>query len=182
MKLVVLDRDGVINFDSADYIKNASEWIPVPGSIEAIAALSQAGFEVVIATNQAGLARGLFGVDELECMHDKLRGLVEARQGRVGAIFYCPHGPEDGCDCRKPGTGLLDAIEREYGCSLSGCCFIGDSMKDVLAARRKGCRPVLVRTGNGSATEAQLDVDGDCDVAVFDDLAAAARALVNGFW
>lgn len=177
MKFVILDRDGVINVDSPDYIRSADEWRPIAGSIEAIVALSQAGREVIVATNQSGLGRGLFGLDELEAMHQKLRSLVEERGGRVGGIFYCPHRPEDHCACRKPATGLLDAAEREYGCSLAGSPLIGDSMKDIGLARAKACLPVLVLTGNGAQTRDQLG-EQDTDVRVFDDLSAAADALL----
>lgn len=176
MKFVILDRDGVINYDSDAYIKSVDEWQPIPGSIEAVAALSRAGFEVVIATNQSGLSRGLFGLDELEAMHAKLRALVEEHGGHVGGIFYCPHLPEEHCGCRKPATGLLDAVEQEYGRPVSGSVLVGDSMKDIELARRKGCTPVLVLTGNGETTRAAL---GDvADVRVFADLAAAAAALI----
>lgn len=178
MKFVILDRDGVINFDSPDYIKTRDEWQPIPGSIEAIAALSRAGYEIVVATNQSGLGRGLFGLDELEAMHQKLCALVEERGGRIGSIFYCPHLPQDGCTCRKPATGLLDAAEREYACSLAGSVVIGDSMKDIELARAKACRPILVSTGNGIATSAALGA-GDADVRVFNDLAAAVVAILN---
>jgi D-glycero-D-manno-heptose 1,7-bisphosphate phosphatase len=178
MKFVILDRDGVINFDSDAYIKSVEEWQPIPGSIDAIAALSRAGFEVVVATNQSGLSRGLFGLDELEAMHAKLRALVEERGGHVGGIFYCPHLPEEHCGCRKPATGLLDAVEQEYGCEVSGSILVGDSLKDIELARRKGCTPVLVLTGNGATTRARLD--DTTDVRVFDDLAAAAAALLDG--
>jgi len=178
MKFVLLDRDGVINFDSDAYIKSVDEWQPIPGSIEAIVALSRAGFEIVVVTNQSGLSRGLFGLDELEAMHAKLRALVEELGGTVGGIYYCPHLPEDNCNCRKPRTGLLDAVERDYGCAVAGSVLVGDSMKDVELARRKGCRPVLVRTGNGSGTLATLGPAGD-DVCVVDDLAAAAAAILD---
>ena len=178
MKFVILDRDGVINFDSPDYIRTRDEWRPIPGSIEAIAALSRAGYEIVVATNQSGLGRGLFGLDELEAMHQKLCALVEERGGRIGSIFYCPHLPQDGCTCRKPATGLLDAAEREYDCSLAGSIVIGDSMKDIGLARAKACQPMLVLTGNGVATSAALGA-GDADVRVFNDLAAAVVAILN---
>ena len=178
MKFVILDRDGVINFDSPHYIRAAEEWQPIPGSIEAIARLSQAGFELIVATNQSGLGRGLFGLDALEAMNTKLCTLVEARGGRIGAIFYCPHRPEDGCDCRKPASGLLDAAEREYGCSVAGSALVGDSMKDMELARAKACRPMLVLTGNGQETLRQLGPD-DGDVRVFADLAAAADAILD---
>ncbi len=178
MRFVILDRDGVINLDSPDYIRTPDEWHAVPGSIEAIAALSRAGYEVIVATNQSGLGRGLFGLDELEAMHQKLRTLVEACDGRVGGIFYCPHRPEEHCACRKPATGLLDAAEREYGCPVAGSTLIGDSMKDIELARAKACHPVLVLTGNGTQTQAQLGAD-DTDVRVFADLAAAAAALLE---
>ena len=178
MKFVLLDRDGVINFDSDAYIKSVDEWRPIPGSIEAIAALSRAGFEIVVVTNQSGLSRGLFGLDELEAMHAKLRALVEEQGGAVGGVYYCPHLPEDDCNCRKPRTGLLDAVERDYGCPVADSVLVGDSMKDVELARRKGCRPVLVRTGNGARTLAALAGAGD-DVCVCDDLAAVAAAILG---
>jgi len=178
MKFVLLDRDGVINFDSDAYIKSVDEWQPIPGSIEAIAALSRAGFEIVVVTNQSGLSRGLFGLDELEAMHAKLRALVEADGGTIDGIYYCPHLPEDDCNCRKPRTGLLDAVEQDYGCPVADSVLVGDSMKDVELARRKGCRPVLVRTGNGARTLAALAGTGD-DVCVFDDLAAVAAAILG---
>ena len=135
MKLLILDRDGVINRDSAAYIRSAAEWQPLPGSIEAISAFCEAGFEVVIATNQSGIGRGLFDVGELEAMHSKLHHLTEERGGRIAGIFYCPHVPEDNCHCRKPDTGLLEAIEKEYGCSTSGCWLVGDSLADIELAR-----------------------------------------------
>uniref|UniRef100_UPI003139822F D-glycero-beta-D-manno-heptose 1,7-bisphosphate 7-phosphatase n=1 Tax=Marinimicrobium sp. C2-29 TaxID=3139825 RepID=UPI003139822F len=156
MKLIILDRDGVINEDAGDYIKSADEWQPIAGSIEAIARLNQAGYTCVVATNQSGLARGLFDLDDLEAMHAKLTGLVEAQGGKLEAVFYCPHHPDDDCKCRKPKTGMLDAIEAEFNLSLQDVVFVGDSLKDLQAGAAKGCTPCLVRTGRGRETEARL--------------------------
>lgn len=178
-KVVVLDRDGVINRDSDAYIKSAAEWQPLPGSVEAIADLSQAGFLITLATNQSGLARGLFDLAALESIHEKFRKLVESEGGAVDGIFFCPHGPDEGCRCRKPATGLLEQIEAEFGHSLRGCWFIGDSLRDLQAARTHGCKPVLVRTGNGSKTEKLLQNNGLIETEVFDDLCQAANALLT---
>lgn len=178
MRFVILDRDGVINFDSPDYIRTPEAWQPIPGSIEAIARLSRAGFEVIVATNQSGLARGLFAPEDLEGMHRKLRELVAAARGRIGRIFHCPHHPDARCACRKPATGLLDEAERVYGCSVAGSPLVGDSMKDMELARAKGCLPMLVLTGNGAATHARL-TSGDDDIRVFANLAAAADDILE---
>ena len=185
MALIVLDRDGVINQDSDDYIRSLEEWHPIPGSIEAIAALSGAGYRVAIATNQSGLSRGYFDLDELERMHAHLCQLVEAQGGAIAGIFYCPHLPEEGCDCRKPGTGLLQAIESELGDSPRGWFFIGDSLKDLQAARSYGCLPVLVETGKGTGTAGQLrsgraEIARPGDIPIYSDLAAAAAAILQG--
>ena len=178
MALLILDRDGVINEDSPDYVRSVEQWHPLPGSIEAIAALSRAGFEIVVASNQSGLARGYFSLDDLEAMHEKMSGLVEAAGGRIGGVFYCPHHPDEGCSCRKPRTGLLEAIEREYGLSVSGCYFVGDSVKDVECALARGAVPLLVLTGNGPAAKAELLARG-VPVRVYADLAAVARELLD---
>ena len=182
MKVVILDRDGVINQDSAHYIKSAREWRPIRGSIEAMARLSRAGIRIAVATNQSGIARGLLSEAALQSMHRKMRRLVEKAGGRVDDIFYCPHAPDAGCGCRKPATGMLEQIAREFTLSLSNqdCWFIGDSMTDLQAAQRFGCRPVLVRTGNGGITEARLAESPIPGTLVFDDLAAAATALLEG--
>ena len=183
MPLLILDRDGVINRDSDDYIRCLQDWIPLPGSIEAIAELSRAGFQVVVATNQSGLSRGYFTLDDLEAIHQRLCALVEEQGGCISGIFYCPHLPDEGCDCRKPATGLLRAIEAETGESVAGCYFIGDSLKDLQAARAMDCRPLLVLTGKGEKTRARLQA-GDVDLAdprtvpVYRDLAEAARAIL----
>ena len=184
MPVLVLDRDGVINEDSDNYIRKLAEWHPIPGSIEAIASLSKAGYRVAIATNQSGLSRGYFGIDELEEIHQSLCTLVEEQGGRIDGIFYCPHLPDAGCNCRKPATGLLQAIERELDQSLAGCYFIGDSLKDLQAARAYGCRPVLVKTGKGEGTlqnlqSGEADIADPSDIPVFEDLAAAARAILS---
>jgi D-glycero-D-manno-heptose 1,7-bisphosphate phosphatase len=181
--LLVLDRDGVINEDSDDYIRQLADWHPLPGSIEAIARLSQAGYRIAIATNQSGLSRGYFGLDELETIHQTLCQLVEERGGRIEGIFYCPHLPDAGCNCRKPATGLLQAIEDELDDRLADCYFIGDSLKDLQAARKYGCRPVLVRTGKGAGTVRQLnssgvDIERPGEIPVYDDLACAADAIL----
>lgn len=179
--LVILDRDGVINEDSVNYIKSLDEWHPIPGSIDAIARLSQRGFTVAVATNQSGLGRGLFELDDLEAMHHRLCEMVESAGGHVAGIFYCPHTPDDHCDCRKPKSGLIDAIEREFTLSARGAWLIGDSQRDLEAGIDKGCVPILVRTGKGAMTEKKLAADSSSrwrDVQVFDDLAAAATALI----
>ena len=156
--LLILDRDGVINRDSAEFVKNNDEFQPLPGSIEAIAELSQAGFTVA--------------------MHRKLRRLVAGAGGRIDRIVVCPHGPDDGCDCRKPAPGLLLRLADHYGVSLDGAPAIGDSLRDLQAAEAAGARPILVRTGNGGKTEAALR--GSLrSIEVFDDLAGAAHALVK---
>ena len=183
MPLLVLDRDGVINEDSDDYIRSLADWHPVPGSIEAIARASQAGYRVAIATNQSGLSRGYFSLDDLEAIHQRLCELVESEGGSVAGIFYCPHLPDEGCDCRKPGIGLLQAIEKELGESPSGAWFVGDSLKDLQAARTYGCSPVLVTTGKGEGTAAQLadsevDLENPGAVPIFPNLDAAVTALL----
>lgn len=176
--LVILDRDGVINRDSSDFVKSAAEWIPLQGSISAIATLSRAGYTVAVASNQSGLARGRFDRNALRAMHRKLRKLVAAEGGHIDRIAVCPHGPDDGCDCRKPAPGLLLRLARHYRSDLAGIPVIGDSLRDLQAAASAGARPILVRTGNGRATERALD--GELAATeVFDDLAAAASALLR---
>ena len=177
-RLVILDRDGVINRDSAAFVKTPDEWRPLPGSIAAIAALSQAGFTVAVASNQSGLARGLLDRKALRAMHRKLRRLVATQGGRVDRIVVCPHGPDDGCACRKPKPGLLERLGRHYGRSLSGVPVIGDSLRDLEAAAAAGASPILVRTGNGVKTEAALP-EALRNIPVYDDLAAAAAALCH---
>lgn len=176
--LVILDRDGVINRDSRSFVKSPAEWQPLPGSIEAIAALCEAGYTVAVASNQSGLARGLFDRRALRNMHRKLRRLVGAQGGRVDRIVVCPHGPDDGCDCRKPRPGLLTRLSRHYRTDLAGVPAIGDSLRDLEAAAAAGATPILVRTGNGRDTEKKLP-QAFRRVAVYDDLAEAAAALVK---
>ena len=180
--LIVLDRDGVINRDSTDFVKSAGEWVPLPGSIEAIANLSRAGFTIAVASNQSGLGRGLFDRRALAAMHRKFRRLVANAGGRVDRIVVCPHTPDDGCDCRKPKAGLLHRLGRHYNIDLGGVPVVGDSLRDLEAALNAGARPILVRTGNGKKTEAALSQKlGSAfgSVMVFDDLAAVAAALVK---
>ncbi len=176
--LVILDRDGVINQDSEDFVRSGREWLPLPGSIDAIAALSRAGFTVAVASNQSGLARGLFDRRALRAMHRKLRRLVASKGGRVDRIVVCPHGPDDDCKCRKPRPGLLQRLAGYYGAELDGVPVIGDSLRDIDAADAAGARPILVRTGNGRRTESALR-RARVSTEVFDDLAAAAAALLR---
>ena len=177
--LVILDRDGVINQDSSEFVKSVDEWLPLDGSIAAVARLSVAGFTVAVASNQSGLARGLFDKEALLAMHQKLHDLVAAEGGRVDRIVVCPHGPDDGCSCRKPGPGLLHELGQYYGVELTGVPVIGDSLRDLRAASAAGAWPILVRTGNGTKTELKLPSDLS-DVDVFDDLAAVAAMLTAG--
>lgn len=177
-KLVILDRDGVINRDSAAFIKSPHEWIALPGSIEAIAGLCRAGFRVVIATNQSGVGRGLFSEQILDDIHAKLEAAVLAGGGRISGVFVCPHLPEAGCDCRKPKPGLLNQIASAFDVALTGIPMIGDSLRDLEAAVAVGGQPVLVRTGNGHATEQR--VKQAWRVRVYDDLASAADAIITG--
>jgi len=176
--LVILDRDGVINQDSREFVKSADEWLPINGSIRAIARLARVGFTIAVASNQSGLARGLLDNDALLAMHQKLRGLVAAEGGRVDRIVVCPHGPDDGCTCRKPAPGLLLQLGEYYGIGLEGIPVIGDSLRDLAAAAAVGAEPILVRTGNGAETERQLAARFRA-VDVYDDLAAAAAALAS---
>ncbi|HSM30388.1 MAG TPA: D-glycero-beta-D-manno-heptose 1,7-bisphosphate 7-phosphatase [Woeseiaceae bacterium] len=176
--LVILDRDGVINHDSDAFIKNEDEWRPIPGSLEAIAALTSAGFTLAVASNQSGIARGLFDQDALDAMHAKMLRLVHDAGGRISRIVICPHGPDDGCHCRKPGPGMLEQLARHFDTSLQDVPVIGDALRDLEAAAKVGARPILVRSGKGRATEAALP-PRFADVPVYDDLAAAARALID---
>lgn len=176
--IIVLDRDGVINHDSKDYIKTVEEWRPIPGSIEAIATLSNAGFKVAVATNQSGIGRGLYDEIALAQMHGKMRDLVEDAGGALHAVCYCPHAPDDNCACRKPATGMLEQIAGELNDTLDQCFFVGDSLKDIQAAIAFNMSPVLVRTGNGENTESQLD-QLPTEVRVYDSLSDAAAALID---
>jgi D-glycero-D-manno-heptose 1,7-bisphosphate phosphatase len=151
MKLVILDRDGTVNEDSPDYVKSADEWTALAGAPEAIARLNHAGWHVVIASNQSGLGRGLFDMSALNAMHDKMHRLLASVGARVDAVFYCPHGPEEGCRCRKPGPGLFEQIAERYGIELKGVPTVGDSARDLQAGASAGCEPHLVLTGKGAA-------------------------------
>jgi len=177
-RLVILDRDGVINHDSKEFVKTPDEWVPIDGSIDAIARLSGAGFTVAVATNQSGIGRKLLDRPALETMHDKLRALVRAAGGDVDRVVYCPHLPDEGCDCRKPAPGMYQQLSRHYGVPLDGVPVIGDSERDLLAARAVNGRPMLVLTGNGKETAAALQ-QGASGVEVFADLAAAAALLIG---
>ncbi len=178
MKLIILDRDGVINQDSDNFIKSPEEWIAIPGSLEAIARLNQAGYRVVVATNQSGVGRGLFDIEALHRIHEKLRCELTAAGGSIDAIFYCPHRPEDDCACRKPRPGLLLDIASRLQALLSGVPAVGDSLRDIQAAQAVGARPILVKTGKGQRT---LDGQNDLgDVAVYEDLAATVETLLRG--
>lgn len=178
MKLVILDRDGVINHDSDDYIKSPEEWVPIPGSLEAIARLHREGYRIVVATNQSGVARGLFDMDMLGRIHAKMLELVRAKGGEIDAIFYCPHGPEDGCRCRKPLPGLYEEIIERLKINLHGVYAVGDSERDVVATRAVQGLPVLVRTGKGERTlKKSQQLAG---VPVYADLAAFTDALLTG--
>ncbi|WP_226643851.1 D-glycero-beta-D-manno-heptose 1,7-bisphosphate 7-phosphatase [Microbulbifer variabilis] len=182
MAIIILGRDGVINQNPHQFVKSADEWQPLPGSIEALAALSQAGHQLVIATNQSGLALGQFDLDDLEAIHANMRSQVEDAGGEIAAIFYCPHGPEDNCRCRKPQAGLLDAIEAEFDTSLHGCYLLGDKLADLQLALSKGCKPVLVKTGAGTETLQQLVENPDpklAETAVFENLAGFSQFLVG---
>ena len=179
MKLIVLDRDGVINHDSDEYIKSTDEWVPIDGSLEAIARLNHGGYTVVVASNQSGIARGYFDIETLAAMHRKMATLLEKLGGRVDAIFYCPHGPKDNCDCRKPKPGMLLEIGQRFNVSLEDVIFIGDSMTDIKAASNANARSVLVRTGKGEKAEKILQAENKNDIPVYDDLAAAVTAILQ---
>ena len=180
-RLIVLDRDGVINEDSDEFIKTEDEWYALEGSLEAITRLSKAGYLVVIITNQSGIARGLFTYNTLNRIHQKMLDQLNALGGDINAIFFCPHGPDDDCTCRKPLPGLYLELKERLGCELDSVDSVGDSLRDLQAARTAGANPVLVRTGKGMRTEAQLgdpeSADGFHGVPVFDDLAAYVENL-----
>jgi D-glycero-D-manno-heptose 1,7-bisphosphate phosphatase len=174
-RLVMIDRDGVINEDSGEFIKSVAEWRPIAGSLEAIASLHRAGWTVTVVTNQSGVGRGFYDEATLAKIHEHMRERVRAAGGELAGVYYCPHLPDAGCDCRKPKPGMFRALERELGVSVVGAPYIGDRISDVEAADAVGARPMLVRTGTGAATVALL---GARRVPVFDDLAAAARSLL----
>jgi len=176
MKLIILDRDGVINYDSDAYIKSVDEWQPIPGSIEAIARLSMNNYRVVVATNQSGISRGMFDLDTLNQMHEKMYRLVENAGGSIDAVFFCPHGPGDACDCRKPKPGMLRDIGERLHLNLEGVPAVGDSLRDLQAAEAVGARPLLVRTGKGERTLAKLG--DDLNYPVYDDLADVVDMLL----
>ena len=177
-KLVILDRDGVINQDSDRYVKSLDEWIPYASAIAAIARLSRAGWTVAVATNQSGIARGYFDASVVEAIHDRLVALVEEAGGRIEQIAYCPHGPDDDCQCRKPRAGLLETIrDRLELADVERSWMVGDSLRDLQAGEAVGCRSALVRTGKGAGTEAKGE--GLEGARVFDDLAAFVTWLLD---
>lgn len=176
-KLIILDRDGVINQDSDLYIKSPDEWIPIPGSPEAIARLNQWGWRVVVCTNQSGIGRGLFGMDTLNAIHDKMIKTLAHAGGSIDAIFYCPHTNADECDCRKPRAGMLKEVAARYNVELADVPVVGDSLRDLQSALAVGAQPMLVLTGKGKKTK--LDPALPPGTPVFADLAAVAKALTG---
>lgn len=176
MSFIILDRDGVINEDSDAFIKSPDEWIPIPGSLEAIELLTRRGFRIVVLTNQSGIARGYFDEAMLGRIHEKMLSVVEGRGGRIEAIFHCPHGPEDFCDCRKPKPGLFHQFSARFGVDAAGIPAIGDSFRDLEAARAVGADPILVETGKGRRTLAGYP---ELDVPVCSNLYEAAQHVLQ---
>ncbi len=184
VSLVILDRDGVINHDSDDYIKSPDEWQPLPGSLEAIARLCRADYTVVVATNQAGVGRGLFSQEMLIRIHRKMASSIRDKGGRLDSVFFCPHSPAEQCGCRKPKPGMLLEISDRLGIGLSGVPVVGDSLRDLEAAEAAGAIPVLVKTGRGRLTQEKLS-QGELShtlgqTPVYVDLAAFADAVLDG--
>jgi len=175
MKIVILDRDGTINFDSDQYIKSPDEWRPIPGSLEAIARLTQAGYRLVVATNQSGIARGLFDVATLNAIHDAMHRAVAQTGGRIEAVFFCPHAADSDCACRKPKPGMLLEIGRRFNVALEDTYMVGDSLRDLKAAAAAGARAALVLTGKGRATQEAGGLPAE--TRVFSDLATFAAQL-----
>lgn len=177
MKLVILDRDGVINYDSAAFIKTPDEWKPIPGSLEAIAHLTQAGYRVVVASNQSGIGRGLLDMVALNAINDKMCKAVIQAGGRIDAMFFCPHANTDNCNCRKPATGMFKEIAERFGLDLNGVPAIGDSMRDLQCAAAVGALPILVLTGKGKKTKAEGGLPEN--TRIFSNLSAAVDALTQ---
>ncbi len=176
MKLVILDRDGVINYDSDQFIKSPDEWKPIPGSLEAIAQLNQAGYRVVVASNQSGIGRGLFDMAMLNTIHAKMHKALAQAGGRIDAVFFCPHPADSQCECRKPKAGMFREIAQRYHMDLTGVAAIGDALRDIEVARSVGALPILVKTGKGTATLAH---GLPYEVSVFDDLARAVAWILG---
>ena len=177
MKLLIIDRDGVINEESSKFVRSVHDWRPIEGSIEAIARASQCGLRCVVASNQSGLARGLFDIGDLNRIHQRMLDAVWQAGGSIEAIFFCPHGPDDGCACRKPGTLLLEQIADRTRVEFSEMVLIGDRLSDIEAARATGIQALLVKTGRGAATIA--DWSGLRDVLVYENLASAIDAIIS---
>lgn len=177
MRLLILDRDGVINKDSARFIKSPAEWIPLPGSLEAIARANRLGFTVVVISNQSGLARGLFDIGVLNKIHTRMHGELARFGGHIEAVFFCPHSPDDDCSCRKPRPGLLLDLGRRLNTDLKTSTFIGDRESDMVAAEAVGARRILVKRGRGAETADRLD--GGSDITIRDDLADAVEWLAR---
>jgi D-glycero-D-manno-heptose 1,7-bisphosphate phosphatase len=182
MKLVILDRDGVINRDSANFIKNPNEWVPIAGSLDAIALLNQSGFRLAIATNQSGISRGLFDMTTLNSIHEKMNRELAIVGGRVDAIFYCPHAADEHCHCRKPDIGMIEDIGKRFSMELHGVPAVGDALRDLQAFSAAGCQPILVLTGKGEATLAASTQSTDKALPentwVCADLAEAAQRII----
>ena len=177
MKLIILDRDGVINFDSAEYIKSPAEWKPIPGSVEAIARLNHDGYHVVVATNQSGIGRGLFEVAALNAIHEKMHKALGQVGGRIDAVFYCPHAADSNCDCRKPKPGMLQQIGSRFGVDMRDVPVVGDGLRDLQSAASVGARPILVLTGKGEKTHKAGEIPEG--TTVFPDLAFAVSSLLT---
>ncbi|MCK9619083.1 MAG: D-glycero-beta-D-manno-heptose 1,7-bisphosphate 7-phosphatase [Methylobacter sp.] len=175
-RYVLLDRDGVINHDSDEFIKSPEQWLPIEGSLEAIALFNKHGYKVVVITNQSGLARGLLDAATLENIHAKMQRMAAEKGGKIDAIYFCPHGPDDGCSCRKPKPGLLETFAADNNVNLSGIAFIGDSLRDLQAAQAAGASPILVKTGKGRKT---LTENPNLDIPVFENLYDAAKHLTS---
>jgi D-glycero-D-manno-heptose 1,7-bisphosphate phosphatase len=176
MKLCILDRDGVINHDSDQYIKSPAEWRPIPGSIEAIARLNQGGYRIAVATNQSGIGRGLFDMATLNAINDKMMELVFRQGGRIDALFFCPHTATEACNCRKPRTGMFEEIAARFHTELKGVPVVGDSLKDLQSAEAVGAQPMLVLTGKGKQTRESGGMPKK--TLVFENLAEAARHIM----
>jgi D-glycero-D-manno-heptose 1,7-bisphosphate phosphatase len=177
MPLIILDRDGVINHDSDDFIKSPEEWEPIEGSLEAIARLNHAGYRVVVITNQSGISRGLLDIDTLSRIHNKMRRVLTQVGGKLEAILYCPHGADDDCLCRKPKEGSFTELAHRLRVKLDNVPAIGDSLRDLQAAETAGARPILVKTGKGEKTLSEGGMPEN--VAVYDNLEAAVNALLE---